>query len=133
MGMDCYAYSAWGLKTTRAAVKAANVVTRTWIGAEGAPRTDFDPTTGKPNYRTTETQPPELEDRVLSIGCYDGAEVVIPLTQATSGSHRGGAKAFRGAVEPTPEALASFRETMQRLGLWDGGIYGHWVFMYVSV
>jgi hypothetical protein len=132
MGMDCYAYAAWGLKTTRSAVKKANVVTKTWIGGDG-PRTDFDPTTGKPNYKTVETVPSELDDRVLSVGDYDGDEVVIPLSQVTTGSHRRGASAVTAAPEPAPEALADFRASMQKLGLWEGGRWGHWVFLYISI
>jgi hypothetical protein len=42
MGMDCYAYAAWGLRTTRAAVNGAYVEEKTWIGAAGVSRTDFD-------------------------------------------------------------------------------------------
>lgn len=137
MGMDCYAYAVWGLKTTRAAVHGAYTEEKTWIGAEGVTRTEFDPTTGRPNYRVTRKAPPEIDEdisgRVLSVGSYDSDEVVLPLRKVETRSHRYGAEPVEADPEPPPEELATFRATMQRLGLWEKGKYGHWVFMYISV
>ena len=131
--MDCYAYAAWGLRTTRSAVKGAYRTEKTWVGAKDAPRTEFDPTTGKPNYKTTTTIPRELENAVLSVGYVENNDVVIPLSYVTPGSHRGRTVAVEAKSEPTPESVAAFRASMQALGLWDKGQWGHWVFLYVSV
>ena len=62
MGIDIYATAAWGIMTTHGKIQATYTQTRQWVGEVNGDRAfEFSPKTGKPNYETESTPPPELE------------------------------------------------------------------------
>jgi len=140
MGFDAHAVAAWGIKTTYAAVQAANIETREWIGPKGGdPSFDFNPKTGKPNYKTSSEPPPEL-DR-WNVDTVDGdsenptgdSVCVVTFLVARTPSHRDTLSVESISTSPrTAAGFADFVRDMTKLGLWSDDRFGLWLYIDVS-
>ena len=143
MGVDISATAAWGIKTTYGKIEDTYAVTREWIGPANGDRSfEFDPKSGKPNYKTNSAPPPELErwmddgqPHVIS-GNYEPDatdECIIVLSDVFTDSHRSGSiDAKRIPTEPSSKKFGAFKEDMMKIGLWSEKQFGLWLYLDIS-
>ena len=132
MGLDAYAYAAWGIRATYGELRKTFKKSRAWIGPKGADQShDFDPKTGKPNYEARVELPAELEaweiasldpeNRVIveELGereVSDKTECVVVLESCSTDSFRSGNSIVRIPEAPSDkEKLASFEADTSKL------------------
>lgn len=138
MGTDIHAVAAWGIKTTYGAVVKTYGQTREWIGPRGGDDLhDFDPKTGKPNYKMSSSPPPELKRWQIDVvgGLYEPSndEVCIVSYKVTrSPSHRLDISAERVPHVLDVPLFIDFKVDMLKLGLWSEENFGLWLYLDVS-
>lgn len=136
MGLDVSAHVVWGLRTTRKAVFRKE---REWIGKEDGDRSfDFDPKTGKSNWKVSREPIKGLEYDVVNISdgwTHEDEDVFLVILHETStGSHREN-KSVKGVIplhgkEPLSQEEEKFKETIKSLGI--PGTYGMWLYLCIS-
>jgi len=135
MGVDIHAVAAWGIRITHGQIRRTHIKTRTWIGRpDGDRENEFDPKTGKPNYKVEEESPEELEKwELFNLGGYeasDSDECIITFASTSTPSHRMAIEAVKIPEKPVNDSdFQAFKTDMVKLDLWNESRYGLWLFI----
>lgn len=134
MGLDVSAHVVWGLRTTRKAVFRKE---REWTGQEDGNRSfDFDPKTGKSNWKVSREPLEGLEYDVVDTTngwTRDDEDIFLVILHETSTcSHRDENKSIISLdhAQPLLQEEEKFKETIKSLGI--TGTYGMWLYLRID-